>query len=125
MKPRIKTHVLNGFIRQAVSHNKYIEEQEMWTKRQGSKRQSYSSFNYGKVPGQSKHWSDHDDRRVNDKSESHSGDEKQKDKQQNREDSEDKEDIDDDESKEKKEEKSEEIDDLKAMLALYCPLKQF
>ena len=66
MKPRIKTQVLNGFIRQAVSHNKYVEEKEMWNKRLGLK-QSRSSFSYGKIPSQSK-LNDHDDRRLRESS---------------------------------------------------------
>ena len=116
MKPRIKTQVLNGFIRQAVSHNKYIEEQEMWNKRQGI-RQSRSSFNYGNIPSQSK-YSDHDDRRVSEKrqnssdeNEEETGDKKQKETTQ-------------DNDKIKGEE-TEEIDDLKVMLALYQDAKNF
>lgn len=33
MKRAINTNVLNGFITQAVSHNKYLEESEMWKKK--------------------------------------------------------------------------------------------
>lgn len=33
---RLNKQVLNGFIQQAVSHNKYLEEREMWKKRDTS-----------------------------------------------------------------------------------------
>ena len=34
MARKISTNVLNGFVQQAVSHNKYLEEKEMWKQRQ-------------------------------------------------------------------------------------------
>ena len=33
MKRNINTNVLNGFIKQAVTHNKYLEENEMWKRK--------------------------------------------------------------------------------------------
>lgn len=33
---RLNKQVLNGFVKQAVSHNKYLEEREMWKKRDTS-----------------------------------------------------------------------------------------
>lgn len=33
---RLNKQVLNGFIQQAISHNKYLEEQEMWKKKESS-----------------------------------------------------------------------------------------
>lgn len=33
MKRSINANVLNGFLSQAISHNKYLEESEMWKKR--------------------------------------------------------------------------------------------
>ncbi|RNA05237.1 hypothetical protein BpHYR1_037426 [Brachionus plicatilis] len=33
---RLNKQVLNGFIQQAISHNKYLEEQEMWKKKEPS-----------------------------------------------------------------------------------------
>lgn len=33
MKRNINTRVLDGFVKQAVSHNKYLEESEMWKKK--------------------------------------------------------------------------------------------
>lgn len=33
---RLNKNVLNGFVQQAVSHNKFLEEQEMWKKRDES-----------------------------------------------------------------------------------------
>lgn len=33
MKRIINTNVLNGFLTQAISHNKYLEESEMWKKK--------------------------------------------------------------------------------------------
>jgi len=43
MKRAINTNVLNGFINQAVSHNKYLEESEMWKKKLELERTESSS----------------------------------------------------------------------------------
>lgn len=37
MNKRINKNVLDGFLNQAISHNKYIEEREMWKKRREEK----------------------------------------------------------------------------------------
>lgn len=37
----INTNVLNGFINQAISHNKYLEETEMWKKKRELDSESY------------------------------------------------------------------------------------
>lgn len=49
MKRAINTNVLNGFINQAVSHNKYLEESEMWKKKRqliGTESSSKSNKRY-------------------------------------------------------------------------------
>lgn len=40
----INKQVLNGFINQAVSHNKFLEEQEMWKKRRKHKKTSLIKY---------------------------------------------------------------------------------
>ena len=112
MNRRIQTNVLNGFIQQAISHNKYLEEREMWSKRE---EQSANDF-----PSRSKHKKSKHKRKHKHKNRSKDNN----DTDQNSEDSDDEKETEATNSKEKKAD-NEEIDDLKAILALYKDAKEF